>query len=71
MYYLDKWISFDVPSAMVHDEIHLMMDETRDKAKKQGYKDEQIKLTHEMFEENAKRLVKLRLLVQKIIKNIT
>ena len=27
-----------------------------------------IKLTHEMFEENAKRLVKLRLLVQKIIK---
>ncbi len=58
----------DVPNEMVHDEVHYMMKTTEDNMKKQGYKPEQIKLTHEMFEHNAKRVVTLRLLVQEYIK---
>ena len=58
----------DVPHDMVHDEIHHMMKTTEDNMKKQGYKPEQIKLTHEMFDHDAKRMVTLRLLVQEYIK---
>lgn len=58
----------DVPHEMVHDEIHHMMKTTEDNMKKQGYKAEQIKLTHEMFDHDAKRMVTLRLLVQEYIK---
>lgn len=58
----------DVPHAMVHDEIHRMMKSTEENMKKQGYPAEQIKLTHEMFEHDAKRFVTLRLLVQEYIK---
>lgn len=58
----------DVPSAMVHDEIHHMMHNAEENMKKQGYKPEQIKLTHEMFEKDAKNMVTLRLLVQEFIK---
>ena len=36
--------------------------------KKQGYKPEQIKLTHEMFEKDARNMVVLRMLVQEFIK---
>ena len=58
----------DVPHEMVHDEIHHMMKTTEENMKKQGYKTEQIKLTHEMFDHDAKRMVTLRLLVQEYIK---
>ena len=58
----------DVPHDMVHDEIHHMMKTTEYNMKKQGYKPEQIKLTHEMFDHDAKRMVTLRLLVQEYIK---
>lgn len=58
----------DVPSAMVHDEIHHMMHNAEENMKQQGYKADQIKLTHEMFEKDAKNMVTLRLLVQEFIK---
>jgi len=63
----------DVPKATVHDEIHNMMHNTEEHMKKQGYKPEQIKLTHDMFSHDAKRLVTLRFLIQALIKenNIT
>lgn len=59
----------DIPYNLVHDEIHHMMDTTKENMLKQGYKEEQIKLTHEMFENDAKRIVTLRLLIQQIIKD--
>ncbi|RTK98817.1 MAG: trigger factor, partial [Proteobacteria bacterium] len=46
----------DVPSAMVHDEIHHMMHNAEENMKQQGYKADQIKLTHEMFEKDAKNM---------------
>lgn len=58
----------EVPGKLVHDEVHHMMATTEDNMKKQGYKPEQIKLTHEMFDHDAKRMVTLRLLVQEFIK---
>jgi trigger factor len=58
----------EVPHALVHDEIHNMMQNAEENMKKQGYKPEQIKLTHEMFEKDAKNMVTLRLLVQEFIK---
>lgn len=58
----------DVPHTLVHDEIHHMMDSTKENMTKQGYKPEQIKLTHEMFDHDAKRFVTLRFLVQEYIK---
>lgn len=58
----------EVPSAMVHEEVHNMMKNAEENMKKQGYKPEQIKLTHEMFEKDAKNMVVLRLLVQEFIK---
>lgn len=58
----------DVPGAMVHDEIHHMMHNAEENMKQQGYKADQIKLTHEMFEKDAKNMVTLRLLVQEFIK---
>jgi trigger factor len=61
--------SLEVPYAMVHDEIHHMMDTTTENMKKQGYQADQIKLTHDMFAHDAKRLVTLRLLVQQYIKD--
>jgi trigger factor len=57
-----------VPHALVHDEIHHMMHVTEENMKKQGYKPEQIKLTHDMFKHDATRMVTLRLLVQEYIK---
>lgn len=65
---LSKISPIDVPHAMVHDEIHHMMNVTEENMKKQGYPAEQIKLTHEMFDHDAKRMVTLRLLVQEYIK---
>ena len=65
---LSKISPIDVPHAMVHDEIHHMMNTTEENMKKQGYPAEQIKLTHEMFDHDAKRMVTLRLLVQEFIK---
>lgn len=58
----------EVPSALVHDEVHNMMQNAEENMKKQGYKPEQIKLNHEMFEKDAKNMVTLRLLVQEFIK---
>jgi trigger factor len=58
----------EVPKETVHDEIHHMMDSTKEKMKNQGYPEDQIKLTHDMFESDAKKLVKLRFLVQELIK---
>lgn len=58
----------EVPNVMVHDEIHRMMENTEENMKKQGYPADQIKLTHDMFSHDAKRLVTLRLLVQEYIK---
>lgn len=65
---LSKASPLDVPHNLVHDEIHHMMKNTEDNMKKQGYQPEQIKLTHEMFEHDAKRMVTLRMLVQEFIK---
>lgn len=63
----------DVPHQLVHDEIHHMIDNAKENMKKQGYNLENLKLTHDMFKDNAKRMVTLRLLVQQLIKdnNIT
>ena len=58
----------EVPGALVHDEVHNMMKHAEENMKKQGYKADQIKLTHEMFEKDAKNMVVLRLLVQEFIK---
>ncbi|HRG62459.1 MAG TPA: trigger factor [Burkholderiales bacterium] len=58
----------EVPGALVHDEIHNMMKNAEENMKKQGYKADQINLTHEMFEKDAKNMVTLRLLVQEFIK---
>lgn len=58
----------EVPNALVHDEIHNMMNAAEENMKKQGYKPEQIKLTHEMFEKDARKMVTLRLLVSEFIK---
>ena len=66
---LNSFVSLDVPSVMIHDEIHNMMSSTTEKAKQQGYKPEQINLSHEMFADDAKRLVKLRFIIQKFIKD--
>ena len=50
-------------------EIHNMMKNAEENMKKQGYKADQINLTHEMFEKDAKNMVTLRLLkVQEFIK---
>ena len=65
---LSKSTPLDVPHTLVHDEIHHMMHVTEENMKKQGYKTEQIKLTHDMFNHDASRMVKLRLLVQEYIK---
>lgn len=58
----------DVPHSIVHDEIHRMMDNTKENMKQRGYKEEQIKLTHDMFSTDAKRMVTLRLLIQELIR---
>lgn len=58
----------EVPGALVHDEIENMMKNAEENMKKQGYKADQINLTHEMFEKDAKNMVTLRLLVQEFIK---
>lgn len=58
----------DVPYTLVHDEIHRMMDQTRENMKRQGYPEDKINLTHDMFNLDAKNMVTLRLLVQAFIK---
>ena len=65
---LSKVSPIEVPSKLVHDEIHYMIDKTTENMKKNGYQPKEIKLTHEMFENDAKRMVLLRLLVQEFIK---
>lgn len=57
----------EVPHSLVHSEIHHMMDNARQKMLKQGYPEEQIKLTHDMFKEDAKRIVTLRILFNAFI----
>jgi trigger factor len=63
----------DLPDALVHDEIHRMMNDTKENMKNQGYPENKINLTHDMFVHDAKRFVSLRLLVQEFIKenNVT
>jgi len=58
----------EVPKSLVHDEVHSMMHHTEQNMKSQGYPADKIKLTHEMFEKDAKRMVALRLLVSELIK---
>jgi trigger factor len=58
----------EVPHTLVHEEIHHMMDSTRENMKSRGYPEDKIKLTHDMFKDDAKRFVTLRLLVQQFIK---
>lgn len=58
----------EVPYSLVHDEIHHMMDSTKEDMKKQGQNIENIKLTHEMFVADARRIVTLRFLVSELIK---
>ncbi|MFN8770873.1 MAG: trigger factor [Neisseriaceae bacterium] len=58
----------EVPNTLVHEEIHRMMDNARENMKKQGYPEDKIKLTHDMFKNDAKKFVILRLLVQQYIK---
>lgn len=53
-----------VPNEAVHEEIHNQMEIAKQNLKNQGYKEDQIKLTHEMFEKDAKYFVALKLLVQ-------
>lgn len=58
----------EVPYSLVHDEIHHMMDATKEDMKKQGQNMENVKLTHEMFVADARRMVTLRFLVSELIK---
>lgn len=59
--------TLDVPYTLVHDEIHHMMKNAEENMTKQGYRKEDLKFTHEMFENDARRMVVLRALVQKFI----
>ncbi len=65
---LKEYNKIDVPYTMIHDEIHYMMEQARENMKKQGYTEDKIKLTHEMFDLDAKNMVTFRLLVQAFIK---
>lgn len=58
----------EVPSGLVHDEIHRMMENVEKNIKSQGYKSEPMNLTHEMFKKDAIKMTTLRLLVQEFIK---
>ena len=66
---LTKVTPIEIPYALVHEEIHHMMDNASANMKEQGYPEDKIKLTHDMFEFDAKRFVTLRLLVQQYIKD--
>ncbi len=66
---LSKSSPLDVPYSLVHDEIHNLMDRREEEMKRYGYTSEQIKLTHEMFENEARRIVTLRMLIQKFIQD--
>lgn len=59
----------EVPGSLVHDEIHHMMDRTKDNMLKQGYPEDKIQLTHDMFKTDAKRIVSLRILISQLIKD--
>ncbi|MBP9742988.1 MAG: trigger factor [Burkholderiales bacterium] len=65
---LNECSPLDVPHQLVHDEIHHMMDKTKEYMQKQGYQNQQINLTHDMFEKDAKLMVTTRLLVQEFIR---
>lgn len=65
---LSKNNPLEVPHSLVHDEIHRMIDNARENMKKQGYPEDKINLTHDMFEADAKKFVVLRLLIQHYIK---
>ncbi|MDQ5921081.1 MAG: Trigger factor [Pseudomonadota bacterium] len=65
---LNKSNPLEAPHQLVHDEIHHMMDRTKENMKRQGYPEDQIKLTHDMFKQDAKLMVTTRLLVQEFIK---
>lgn len=58
----------EVPNVLVHEEIHHLMENAENNMKQQGYNASQIKLTHDMFADNAKHLVTLRFLVVEFIK---
>jgi trigger factor len=70
---LNKSTQIEVPDTLVHDEIHNMMNNAKNNMKKYGYKESEMKFTHEMFEVEAKKIVTYRLLVQQFMKdnNIT
>lgn len=65
---LNECSPLEVPHQLVHDEIHHMMDKTKEYMQKQGYQNQQINLTHDMFEKDAKLMVTTRLLVQEFIR---
>jgi trigger factor len=60
---LYKYITFDIPNTLVHNEIHLMIDH----AKKQSPNQQQ-EFTHEMFANEATRMVALRIIMQSFVK---
>lgn len=66
---LNKATPIEVPYTLVHDEIHHMMDNAKKNLKQRGYKDSDINFTHEMFAEDAKKMVTYRLLIQQFIKD--
>lgn len=60
--------NFDVPKALIHKEVHDMIASTKEQMKREGHKEENINLTHEMFWDGAQDIVKLRFLIQEVIK---
>ena len=64
-----KHNQFEIPQALVHDEIHTMMNAAKEKMINYGYPKDKIQLTHEMFEADAKRFAMLKLLIRQIIKD--
>lgn len=58
----------DVPKTSVHQEIHRMMDNTRAELKARGMQDvDKVPLSHEQFEEQAERRVRLGLIVGALV----
>lgn len=58
----------EVPNAIVEQEIHVMMENTKQNMKNKGMTEKDIKLSHEMFAVKAKEIVILRFLVQEFIR---
>jgi trigger factor len=66
---LNKSTPIDVPYTLVHNEIHHMMDNAQKNLKQSQYSNSDIKLTHDMFAQDAKRTVTYRLLIQQFIED--